>query len=53
MFTSSYPPIPCVYDKVLEVRRFRTGYDKEFAVILVQRGGQYGFVGENGVEYFR
>ena len=48
-----YPPIPCVYENIALAENFRVNRNWSFGVFAVRKSGQAGYVGENGVEYFR
>lgn len=48
-----YPTIEPRYDKLYERARLRANAYWSFAVYYVELDGQKGYVGENGVEYFR
>ena len=50
---SSYPTIPCKYDKIRYHKQMRVDHRKRFAVYQVSQNGKPGYVGENGVEFFK
>ena len=50
---TNYPPIPCAYESVSLAKRMRVAKSWWFAIFAVRKSGKPGFVGENGVEYFR
>lgn len=48
-----YSPIPCVYETIALAESLRVTRNWSFGVFAVRKSGQTGYVGENGVEYFR
>ena len=53
IFNTIYPPIKNLYDKVEFATRFSVTSQWSFLLFKVRRDGKWGYVGENGVEYFR
>lgn len=51
LFTT-YPTIEAKYDKLRFTKGIRVTKSWQFAVFRVKMGKQYGYVGENGIEYF-
>lgn len=48
-----YPPIPCKYDKINFERPVKVTNKWYFGIYQVTLNGQTGYVGENGIEYFK
>jgi len=52
IFNTVYPPIKNSYDEIKFVIRFLVSSRWSFLVFKVRKNGQWGYVGENGVEFF-
>ncbi|MEL6942360.1 MAG: WG repeat-containing protein, partial [Bacteroidota bacterium] len=50
---SPYSVIDAQYDQVFYGKILKTSRDRYFTVFKIKQGTNYGYVGENGVEYFR
>ncbi len=50
---TSYPVIPCKYDKISYHKLLRVTGNQLFTIYKVSLNGRTGYVGENGVEYFK
>jgi WG containing repeat len=49
-----YPPIPAVYDEISRQTYIRVDKNNwHFQIFKVRKNGKFGFVGENGKEYFK
>lgn len=48
-----YPPIPAVYETIHFARSIPVHSGWSFVLLKVKKGGKWGFVGENGVEFFQ
>lgn len=48
-----YPPIPAVYETIHFARSIPVHSSWSFVFLKVKKGGKWGFVGENGVEFFQ
>ncbi|RAV97711.1 WG repeat-containing protein [Pseudochryseolinea flava] len=52
IFNTVYPPIKCHYDSVKLETRLNVHSRWSFVIFRVKKGNTWGYVGENGVEYF-
>lgn len=48
-----YPPIPCKYDSIDFERSMRVSDTWSFGVYRATLNGKTGYIGENGIEYFK
>ncbi len=53
ILSTYYPPIPAVYDEIDIYTSFPVNSMWSFVVLQVKKKGKWGFVGENGVEFFK
>jgi hypothetical protein len=53
LFNTSYPPIDNLYESIQHDRTIPVSKTWGFAVFKVKRQGMWGYVGENGVEFFK
>lgn len=50
---TQYPPLPCRYDDIQYHKSLPVNKTWNFAIYRVNNTGRAGYVGENGVEYFK
>lgn len=48
-----YPPIPAVYDDLCFAYSLPVNSGWSFTLLKVKKNGKWGFVGENGIEFFK
>lgn len=53
ILSTYYPPIPAVYDEIDIYTSFPVNSMWSFVLLQVKKKGKWGFVGENGVEFFK
>jgi hypothetical protein len=53
MFFTTYPPIDNLYESITQMRNLSVSKSWSFGILKVTKNGKVGYVGENGVEYFR
>ncbi|MEO6040012.1 MAG: hypothetical protein ABIQ93_16485, partial [Saprospiraceae bacterium] len=53
VFSTIYPPISCRYEEIEHFKNLPVNSRWSFALFKVVKAGKPGFVGENGVEYFK
>ncbi len=53
IFATYYPPIPAVYEEIDAYASLPANPSWSFVLLQVKKNGKWGFVGENGVEFFK
>ena len=53
ILNTPYPFIPAVYDNFHDYHTIRVNDNWSFGLFLVEKDGREGYVGENGVEFFK
>lgn len=53
IFHTVYPPIECLYDNIEYITSLKVSDRWRFTIFKVEKSNKIGYVGENGIEYFK